>query len=215
MPENNEYFQIHKYRNPQDYSVRAYVLPKIKFMEENGCFQGKNIKILDVAGGNGTFSAYFKKYTQRVVSVDYSEQLLRSNPARLRSLGDAYRLPFRDKEFDIVFEANLLHHLDEPHLAINEMKRCSNNYLIFIEPNRYNPIMFFFGLFVKPERGTLISFKKRWENMIKSLDIEVCAATVTGMISQQNTPGLMVPFLKFFDFNFALGEYVALVCKRG
>lgn len=213
MFENKEYFGKYKFKNPDDYVVRSYVMPKIKFMEENSCFR-KGMRILDVGSGNGTFSWYFQKYSDRIVGIDNSEFLLKSNPCQLKAIADAYQLPFADNQFDIVFEANLLHHLDRPDAAIKEMSRCSNEYLIFIEPNRYNPLMLFFSLFVKAERGALASYRNRWERMIKNSGIQVINGMVSGMISQQNTPAFMIPFLRWFDFDFWLGEYIILVCKK-
>lgn len=214
MLENRDYFKKHKYREPSDWVVKSYVLPKIKFMADNGCFRKKDAKILDVGSGNGTFSWYFRGYANKIVSLDSSEELLKSNPLRLKTIADVYQLPFRDGQFDIVFEANLLHHLNNPYSAIQEMRRCSSEYLIFIEPNRYNPIMCLFALVVKAERGVWASSRRKWEQIIRSLGIDVFAGMVTGMVSQQNTPAFMVSVLKLFDFNFCLGEYIVLVCKK-
>jgi SAM-dependent methyltransferase len=214
MIENKEYFEKHKYRNPVDYLVRAFVAPKIKFMEKQGCFKRDNIKILDVGSGNGTFSHYFNKYTNQVICVDYSEQLLRANSARSRARATAYQLPFRDNQFDVVFEANLLHHVDNPYQVIKEIKRCSREYIVLIEPNRYNPLMFIFSLLVKAERGVLLSCMKRWRNTITALGIEIVSGMTTGMITQENTPAFMVPILKLFDCKFFLGEYIILVGRK-
>ena len=76
-------------------------------MEEQDCFKINNAKILDVGSGNGTFSHYFNKYTDQVICVDYSEQLLRANSSKSKARVTAYQLPFRDGQFDLVFEANL------------------------------------------------------------------------------------------------------------
>ncbi len=62
MIENKEYFEKHKYRNPADYLVKAFIAPKIKFIEEQGCFKRNNIKIPDVGSGNVAFSHYLNKY---------------------------------------------------------------------------------------------------------------------------------------------------------
>src|SRR3989338_1126199 len=123
MFEDKGYFERHKYRNPDDYVVKAFVTPKIKFMQNNGCFRGKGINILDVGSGNGTFSWYFREYAEEIVCLDYSEQLLRLNAARMKARADIYQLPFRDGQFDLVFEANVLHHLDNPYSALKEMHR--------------------------------------------------------------------------------------------
>jgi len=214
MFENKKYFSKHKYRQPYDYVVKSFVMPKIKFIENSGCFKKKDIDVLDVGSGNGTFSWYFNRYARKIVSLDYSEQLLKSNSAELKVLGSGYSLPFKDNQFDVVFEANLLHHLDKPYCAIEEMRRCSKKYVILIEPNRYNPLMFLFSLAVAAERGVLASSMGKWKDAIRHFKMEIIAQKITGMISQQNTPAFMVPFLKLFDFDFYLGEYIVLICKK-
>lgn len=212
--EDKDYFDKHKYRKADDYVVRSYVTPKINFIGKTVSLKNPDIKILDVGSGNGTFSLYFKEYTNSITCVDYSFNLLKNNPVNFKVLASVYNLPIKDNYFDIVFEANLLHHLDNPEEAIREMLRCSSKYLIFIEPNRYNPFMFFFGLLVSSERGMMFSDIKKWSAIIKGLNISIISSSVTGMVSQQNTPAFMVPLLKFFDFNFFLGEYIILVCKK-
>jgi len=59
-------------------------------------------------------------------------------------VGDALHLPFRDEAFDIAFEKDALHHVEDPLKALKEMKRvvkCGGKTLI-VEANRYNPIMY-------------------------------------------------------------------------
>jgi len=214
MVEDKRYFETHKYRDPDDYVVRAFVEPKLRFIEKCGCFGQGGASVLDVGAGNGTFGMYLGARAGTLVCADYSMQLLSDNPAMLKVRGDAYDMPFFDKKFDVVFEANLLHHLDDPHRALKEMARCSRDYIVLIEPNRYNPLMFLFSLIVRSERGVQMSYKKRWEAILKDLKFDIVGTMVTGMITQQNTPACMVPLLRHFDFNFFLGEYVILVGKR-
>ena len=214
MIENKEYFEKHKYRNPAGYLVKAFAAPKIEFIKKQGCFKGDNIKILDVGSGNGTFSHYFREFTDHLVCVDYSEQLLTANSVTSKARANAYQLPFRDNQFDVVFEANLLHHVDNPCRVIKEIRRCSREYVVLIEPNRYNPFMFIFSLLVKAERGVRISSMGKWMRTLTGMDIENIAGMTTGMITQERTPAFLVPVLKLFDFNFFLGEYIILIGKK-
>lgn len=214
MVEDKKYFETHKYRDPDDYVVRAFVEPKLRFIEQCGCFGQKDLSILDVGAGNGTFGVHLRSRAGVVVCADYSMQLLRDNPARMKVRGDAYRLPFPDGQFTMAFEANLLHHLDDPDRAIKEMARCARDYIVLIEPNRYNPLMFLFSLAVRSERGVQTSFKERWEAVLTGLQFDIVDTIITGMISQQNTPAFAVPVLKLFDRNFFLGEYIVIVAKR-
>ena len=214
MVENKKYFEKHKYRDPADPVVGAFALPKLKFIGACGCFKEKGMRVLDVGSGNGTFGWYLSKYTDDVICVDYSAQLLNDNPCKLKMRADAYKLPFSAGVFDVVFEANILHHLDHPERAIEEMARCSKRYIVIIEPNRYNPLMFLFSLIVPSERGGCASFRKRWFAALRKAGVDIKGCIVTGMISQQNTPRILIPFLQLFDFNFWLGEYVVIVGEK-
>jgi ubiquinone/menaquinone biosynthesis C-methylase UbiE len=51
-------------------------------------------------------------------------------------VGDAEKLPFLDRSFDIVAVHDGLHHLPNPYAAIAEMARVANRALIVIEPAR-------------------------------------------------------------------------------
>jgi len=214
MIENKKYFEKHKYRAPTDPVVKAFVLPKLKFIEACGCFEKKDMKVLDVGSGNGTFGHYLSEFANNIFCLDYSLQLINTNPCALKVRGDVYELPFPDKIFDVVFEANVLHHLDSPMDAVAEMARCSRKYIVIIEPNRYNPLMFLFSLLVPSERGGCGSFKKRWADALRDAGFKLTGCTVTGMISQQNTPKVLIPLLRLFDFDFWLGEYIVLVGEK-
>lgn len=207
-----EYFLKHKYRNPQDDVVKAYVSPKLRFIYDHISLAA-NASILDVGCGNGTFTHYFGEKYKNTYCMDASMFQLRDNSCKKRICGDAYNLPFADSSFDIVFSANLLHHLDEPLRGMEEMKRVSRKFLVFVEPNIYYPPMLIFSLLVKAERGTLNSCMKRWKNMAKNLNLKIIGSSITGMITQQNTPSFLVPLLKYFDKNFIFGAYCVIVCE--
>jgi ubiquinone/menaquinone biosynthesis C-methylase UbiE len=213
MIEDKEYFKKHKYRAPADYLVRAFVLPKLEFIRRCGCLKD-GINILDVGSGNGTFGWHLAKYTDNVMCVDNSSQLLKDNPCKFKIKGSAYQLPFPDGRFYMTFEANMLHHLDHPYSAIEEMFRCSSKYIVIIEPNRYNPLMFLFSCLVSSESGVRGSFRKKWEEALRNLGCSIAGCVVTGMITQENTPKAFVPFLRLFDFNFWLGEYIIIIGKK-
>lgn len=54
---------------------------------------------------------------------------------------DACHLPFRDGAFDSSFAKDLLHHLDTPRRAIEEITRVTKGCVEIWESNRYNPYM--------------------------------------------------------------------------
>ena len=115
-------------RYPNHPVVEAFVIPKINFISKNiNLF--KKTSLLDVGCGNGFFTYHFNKLCD-VVGLDFSEQMLKINPHLNLIKGDAENLPFNNNSFDIVFCSNLLHHLKNPEIAINEMKRVSKKYII-------------------------------------------------------------------------------------
>lgn len=208
----SDYFQRHRYRNPEEGVVAAYVLPKLKFIFNNINLR-KESKILDVGCGNGTFTYYFQKKYRQTYGADMSIFQLKTNSCSNLLCARTYKLPFKDSSFDLVFSANLFHHLENPVLAIQEMKRVSRKFLVFIEPNCLNPMMFLFSLVVSEERGTRKSSLGIWKRIAQRLSLNIVNSVTTGMITQQNTPPIFVPLLRHFDFNFIFGAYSILVCE--
>jgi ubiquinone/menaquinone biosynthesis C-methylase UbiE len=78
----------------------------------------KGKRILEIGAGTGRDSFPLVAYGAKIVQLDYSENslLILNNLAKERHLsvgivgGDAFRLPFRDNTFDVVFHQGLLEH---------------------------------------------------------------------------------------------------------
>lgn len=74
--------------------------------------------VLDLACGTGRFWPVIDQRATTIVALDNSEAMLheavahgRPNPQRLPVCGSAFRLPFRDRSFDVVVCMRFLHHL--------------------------------------------------------------------------------------------------------
>jgi SAM-dependent methyltransferase len=52
----------------------------------------------------------------------------------------AYELPYDANSFDIAYLRGVLHHMDQPQLAIREAVRVAST-VVVIEPNGYNPVL--------------------------------------------------------------------------
>lgn len=206
------YFDQAAYRGPFDPVVADYADPKVAFLAAHIPLTGK---ILDLGCGSGIFTWRFAKHSAAVIGLDFSPRLLRQNPHPQRICGDATSLPFPSASFDLCFEANLLHHVAGRTAVIAEMARVSRKYVALLEPNRANPLMFGFGLLVKQERGSLISTPKRLRAELESAGLKPLAAITTGMISQNNTPRILVPFLRRFDRPIWWGEYIVMIAEKG
>jgi SAM-dependent methyltransferase len=206
-----EYFDGIAYRDAMHPVVAAYADPKVEFIERHIPLRGK---ILDVGCGNGIYTIRLARGGAEVTGLDYSNPLLRQNPHRRLVRGDATRLPFPDGWFDCVFEANVLHHVGERESVIREMARTSSRYVVLLEPNRYNPLMFGLSVVVRAEIGGLKSCVSRLRREVQACGLRLIADITMGMISQNNTPAALVPILRRFDRQIWWGEYITIIAEK-
>jgi SAM-dependent methyltransferase len=207
----SDYFGRVAYRDPMHPVVGAYADPKLEFIKQYVPLGGQ---VLDVGCGNGIFTLRFANAGANVTGLDYSRHLLRQNTHPRLVCGDATSLPFPDGNFEVVFEANVLHHVPDRERVIREMARASRRYVVLLEPNRYNPLMFAFSLVVRAERGVLKSCRSRLDAEVSRCGLRVVKTLTTGMISQNNTPAPLVPMLKRFDRPIWWGEYLVLIAEK-
>ena len=201
-----------RYRGPDDFVVQSYALPQLDLIERVLPLQG--MSVLDVGCGPGLFSAFLDTQAQWVVGTDISTTMLQRAIRKEAVLADALNLPFPNESFDVVFEANLLHHTDMPLGVLRDMARVSRKAVVLIEPNRNNPLMFALAVLVSHERG-LFKFSRRYlDGLIQQAGLFPQQVWTTGMISQNKTPIFLVPFLKKFDFDFPLGQYHVAVAVK-
>src|SRR5262245_52157821 len=206
-----EYFSGVKYRDPNDPVVSAYADPKVDFIRQHVSLEGL---VLDLGCGNGAFTERLARGGAVVTGLDFSPYLLSQNANHRLVCGDATCLPFPDASFDLVFEANLLHHVQDPTVVLREMNRVTRKYVVVLEPNRYNPLMFAFSIVVRAERGGLWSCTKRLQRDLNGVGLRPLAALTTGMISQNNTPEVLVAILRRFDRQIWWGEYIVLIAQK-
>jgi SAM-dependent methyltransferase len=207
-----DYWSAAEFRPAEHPTVVAYAEPKVAFLDRQGPLTGRSV--LDVGCGNGIFTLPLARIAAGVVGVDLHANMLRANPHPVRVQGSAFDLPFAEGAFEVVFAANLLHHVDQPQRVLAELCRCSSRQLMLVEPNRWNPLMLGFGLLVRAERGLLRSSRRALTRWVAAAGFRVTAAITCGMISQNNTPSFLVPWLKRFDGETWLGEYVVLCAER-
>jgi SAM-dependent methyltransferase len=207
------YFENPKYRLPQHPVIEAYVRPKLDYIRRVVSLE-KNTSLVDVGCGNGVFTYYLEQVCGFVIGLDDSRNMLAENPCPRVVQGGATHLPFRDRSFDVAFEANVLHHVEDRTKVVREMARVSRRWVVLIEPNRYNPLMLAFGLLVPAERGLLTSTKLSNLALLREVGLKPISWMTTGMISQNNTPSVFLPLLKWFDREIWYGEYVVLIAEK-
>ena len=192
-----------KRRMPQHPVIEACVCPKIGYIKKYVNFS-EDTRVLDVCSGNGVFWYYFSKFCD-VTGLDYSKYMLRMNPLEKLIQADAENLPFKDDAFDVVFSSALLHHVENPKEILEEYKRVSKKFVVIIEPNRNNPLMFIFSMMVKEEWKALRFSLRYLENLLKDVNLKIISSCSMGAIVPNKTPMKLLPlFLRLDSLSLSL-----------
>jgi ubiquinone/menaquinone biosynthesis C-methylase UbiE len=109
-------------------------------------FSGKSI--IDIGCGDAgiTIDLYDRTAPLRIEGIDPAANAIEIGKRRLESrnirlsVASAYDLPFANDEFDVAHLRGVLHHMDEPQLAVREAARVARN-VVVLEPNGYNPVL--------------------------------------------------------------------------
>ena len=199
-------------RPPGHPAVRQYVVPKIELLRKIIVLE-KGMRLLDVGCGNGFFSFYFDRFCQ-TVGVDYSGKMLDKNPIARRLAMDAAHLCFQDLSFDVVFCHALLHHVENIDEVLGEMRRVSRKYVVVLEPNRNNPLMFLFSALVPEERKALDFSMGYLREKMERNHLRVTASFAHGMTVPNKTPVFLLPLTRLLDFVQPWGMTNILIAER-
>jgi SAM-dependent methyltransferase len=203
---------LEKRRPPSHPVVRHYALSKVREIREIIRLQPGQ-KLLDLGCGNGFFSQPFSEIC-RTVGVDYSIRMLQANPLAQKAAMDANRLAFQDMAFDVVFCHALLHHVEDPGKVLSEMRRVSRKYVVVMEPNRANPLMWLFSALVPEERAALKFSLGYLKGLLEQNRLKVAGAFSHGCTVPNKTPALFLPFLKPLDIRHPWGMTNILIGER-
>ena len=200
------------YRAADHPATVAYARPKCELIRRySGLPEGATA--LDVGTGNGTLFFSLSRLFPSI-GLDLSPELLQRHCSRGRILrGDAGRLPFRNRSFDLVVESCVLHHLSNPEEIVQEMARVSRSALCLIEPNMRNPLSLLFHALVPEERGAL----RLSPGVLRALpppEFEVCFSGALGLVFPNRTPTRLLPLLTPFDRPWRLGNVNVLIARR-
>lgn len=132
-----------------DESFEACTSPENRIiLRKLGDIKGK--KLLDLGCGAGEAAVYFAKKGADVTAVDVSDGMLnmvkrvaeRHNVNLQTKQSYSHKIDFNDETFDIVYAANLLHHVDIEK-TIKEIHRVLKKDGVFVswDPLAYNPII--------------------------------------------------------------------------
>jgi SAM-dependent methyltransferase len=120
------------------------------------------LRLLDLGTGAGEAATYFAGRGARVTAVDSSSGMLRVAAATGAHYGacfdrvqcSAEALPFADESFDVVYGANILHHVDRAR-ALDEVRRVlkPGSRAAFWDPLAHNPLIQIYRWMAAPIRS--------------------------------------------------------------
>ena len=213
MAEDTKYFEsqkhfweresLNKRRSPDHPVIREYVESKIAVIGKYIPVD-KKTKLLDVGCGNGFFSLYWNRICE-TWGIDFSEKMIQLNPIEHKAVMNAEDINYEDDSFDIVFCHALLHHVDDIDKVIREMKRVSRKWVVLLEPNRNNPLMFLFSLLVKEEWKAMRFSLRFMSKFVRKNGLFIERSFAYGMIVPNKTPLFLLPFVKLFNFKQPFG----------
>ncbi|MGB3608038.1 MAG: class I SAM-dependent methyltransferase [Psychroserpens sp.] len=128
-----------------------------RFIEMLGSIKGK--KVLDIGSGFGNAALNLAQLGASVTSIDISPNLIKGCKYRAEKnnldvdfqVMDAQNLKFEDEAFDIILGYRTIHHLQDINTFLLGSKRClkKGGFVLFVEPQRYNPFVEFGRVFIK------------------------------------------------------------------
>lgn len=102
--------------------------------------------LLDVGCGDGLLwdFDYFSKMATYLVGVDIrpSRNWVKTKRNMDYVCCDVRYLPFRPESFDVVFEKDVLHHVDDYCRVFDEILKVSGGRIILVEANRHDPLTY-------------------------------------------------------------------------
>ncbi|MBN2808268.1 MAG: class I SAM-dependent methyltransferase [Deltaproteobacteria bacterium] len=199
-------------RPPEHPVVAAYAGNRIAAMRRHVPIS-RETSLLELGCGNGFFTLPLSRLC-RVSGIDFSESMLALNPHADTRRMDARKLDFPDNSFDVVFCHALLHHVPEFDQVIREMRRVSRRYVVILEPNRNNPLMFLFSALVPEERGALRFSLTFLSDAVKAQHLQVKAAFSMGMLVPNKTPLKLLPWLQKLEFVQPLGMTNFIIAEK-
>ena len=181
---------------------------------------GSHYHVLDVGCGDGEDCKLIATCVTYVVGVDIRLSSLRlPKVANLDfTVADACNLPFKDSVFDVVFEKDALHHIQNHKKGLEEMKRVvkKGGKLVVVEANRYNPILYLHMTLV---RGHQHFTKKYFENLLTYYFRDITFRSVESHVYPITSKYILkivhfmedfvakVPLVKsFLSYNIAIGK---------
>ena len=182
-----------------DESFEACTAPENRLiMKKLGDVKGK--KILELGCGAGEAAVYFAKKGAQVTATDISSGMLEVVKKLAKKHGVevetrqtySHTMPFADGAFDIVYAANLLHHVDIES-TLKEARRVLKTGGVFVswDPLEHNPL-------IKLYRRMATKVRTADEHPIKTSDIKKFKQVFSKVETDATWFFPLLIFVKFF-----------------
>lgn len=202
-------------RDPRNPIIAAYTQPKIRYVLQH-IHLTPRATILDVGAGNGYFSYEWNRHAP-TTAIDYSPVILEKNPVERKFVMDARSLAFPDATFECVFCHALLHHVekDDRLQVLREMARVTKRYVVYIEPNIWNPIIAGFSTVKREEHGALCFTPQYVRSLAKAANLHIITSCSWGLLTPNRMPfaTLLSSFFRLFERPFPLGVTTIVVAE--
>lgn len=207
----------HGFRAPDHPIVAGFARQRIRFLDRwiswKDCQNG-----LDVGCGSGFSTLYLRDRIRDLSAMDRSSQMLAAHPLQGQIpivSGDARALPYEDRSFDFVMAWEVLHHISEPKKVVDEMARVTRQYLVFAEPNPFNPAQAAFAM-LDPEHRWVFRFTPRMmRSLVDPTQFEILFSGSGGWIFPNKTPTWLYPILAQLPYSLpGIGITNWIVAKR-
>jgi ubiquinone/menaquinone biosynthesis C-methylase UbiE len=120
---------------------RCNLYKKIKISR----FNGKK-RILDIGCGNSDEPIMLAQYCKNVHAFDIVRYptMIRNTKQIKYTVCSVEKIPFQSNSFDGIFLKDVLHHVEHPKKAIDEIYRVAKkgSLIMILEANRYNPFFY-------------------------------------------------------------------------
>ncbi len=137
----DQIFETDSYEKMARGKISERIFHRLRFGQILGATSFENKKVLEAGCGSGVVVIPLAARGISVTGIDKSEFAIekarryckeRELNARLE-VGDVKNLPFNDNEFDIVILADVLEHITNPEVAVNETERvCKEKGVIVV-----------------------------------------------------------------------------------
>jgi len=196
--------------------VQAFAQQRVQFI--HSLLQSQRLdNALDVGCGDGFGMQSMQSIIKVIHGCDKSYKMIEANPANDDYLKhcDAYELPYKDSEFDLVYSWELLHHVESPQKIVTEMMRVASKAVLLCEPNCLNPAMALFGLIKSEERGLLQFTPSFPRKLMRNAGLKDIRHFTVGWFTPNRTPEWFARILLKLPFHIPiLGMYTITVARK-